>query len=281
MPGDRRFEFDKVWRSSHLLAMREAVLTPLYGITWARYLDVTLEPSMAALRIAWRDRVDALQLAGWLPAASAASRQFLRNCPPFGVDTNHMGLKPCRRPQICPFCYARMYVRRAFESLWRAAPMAEHGLVAFRSQLNPKKGAKGSPADLAVELVRHGHRKKELDALGAATGVVMYQFWPAVVGGRRPKQGVRAVRSHSNRVGVAFVPRNRLWHPHELHALRTKTYRRVTKRTLAEAVGWAFAYPKPLMTADPSATVALLAGLKRCRLLATYGLARGRAAETL
>lgn len=94
---------------------RKAVLLPLLGKTApGSFNDLRMiDEAMYQLRQLWHRRIEQMRNAGWLPAQSDKHVQFLRNCPPCGVQTN-LYLHECGRSILCPFCYARDYVLKPF-----------------------------------------------------------------------------------------------------------------------------------------------------------------------
>lgn len=278
-----------VSRAYHSHAMRSAVLTPLFGVKWSENFPAKVASAVGSLRKLWFLRLTALTNAGWPPVAQPIGLTMLANCPPFGVTTETRS-RTCLRVPICPFCYARRYVRNGFLALAGAVervgePPPGWGFLAYTTRWHSDVSVEQYAARLASFKHDPGAAKRryELDKIEAVldpagkrkrplSAAMLYKAWPTDKGLTMVRAGVVAVPLELPLLGSTTT---------EKTCRTVKVYPDLTKASLAKAVGWAFSYPGKLLTGDPALVVPFLAGLKRCRLFSTYGLARGRAQETL
>lgn len=296
MKKDYRYDIESIREAYRYRALRMAVFTPLFGKDWieagcskARAKDCAVD-HLHKLRTLWRARLGELREAGWPPVQDGKGLQFLRNCPPFGCHTGKAAY-PCRRRQVCPFCYARLYVLAAFRHLEDFAfggtdPAAEGGgwvkapaglkLVEFQQRATTRRW-KGAPktrdgwthefierkaVPFLLELMNY-RRKREMNMLRGQCGTLLHTIEPRAGYLVARRSGLVLTRSAPPK---GFVPEGATdaRYKYRLH-------REVTKQTLARAAARVFAYPTRLMTGSAPDVVAVLGGLANARLLSTYG----------
>jgi hypothetical protein len=114
-------------------AMRGSVFFPIFKGKWHK--DVPR--AYHKLRRLWHRVVNELKEAGWAALDGERARQYMRNCPPFGVTTRSTTM-PCQRRLICPFCWARYYTASVYWKLvdaLRLYPEGSVGVLATRRMI--------------------------------------------------------------------------------------------------------------------------------------------------
>lgn len=247
-----------------------------------------LQAAFDGLREQWYARLFGLRDAGWHPLRDdPVNMVYQRNCPPFSVITSTTSAT-CRRPLVCPFCYARMHVLRPFCKLEKilygsdSHYLGEDGkllpvlrpdlkIVAFRCRTAGTRRLQ-VPLVTADEVAAHWgvtaafisrSRKVEVTGFGAEYASVKFSVFPAK--GERHLEVVRT--------GVALVPGG--LPPCELKAYadgggKVRQYEPL-KRNLATACAYAFRYPRRMMTSSPLVAARLMEAMRQSRVSTWYG----------
>lgn len=116
--SDVVYKFESVPKHSGAAAERMAVLRTFMGPGAIRD-DQVLVSAKHVLGL-WRHRCQQLREAGYLKFQSVKF-QYARNCPPAGVVAKPLGSRAkmlrCQCGTICPWCWARMTVKRTFDEI--------------------------------------------------------------------------------------------------------------------------------------------------------------------
>lgn len=286
-----KYRYEEVRGAYRYRAMHHAVLTPVLGNGWRAQARYGVCDALDKLRDLWAIRIQGLQAAGWEPAESRLAYTYLLNCPPFGVKTDRMDARSCKRSLICPFCYARNIVFEAFIYLEqvlygttdprtpdghiRRSLYPDMNLIEFKLPIgiNAERLPPWNPASITLDhckkLIDHMrfengfHRRTEVRDLRVLAAAVSYKVYP------KNSQMLGAYRC-----GVIITP-DEGFPPKlaEYYALKggTWTVRRTNKQDLCKAIVGAFAYPKQLMRAPAWEVVAMLNGLRRVHMFSLYG----------
>ncbi len=266
------------WTSWEARALHYAVYDTVLSRDWKTWTE---QRAIDVFQARWRDRVEALARAGWAPAQDARGRQYLRNCPPFASEPR--GRSPmCGRSLVCPSCWARRMVHRAYEHLvptcvlegrwmlveWRfreylpsvpdagaLAGTAAWSLAGFAAALGYVRRAVQDPDRRLRELSRYSQR---------ARAVVVHAIDPGTS---------RLVFTQSGLIVVpdsdAFPARPAAVQPGRKYS-RNVT-RALTRKNLALALVRAARYPAGMFDCEPALAVLAMDGLAGVRMLATYG----------
>ena len=283
---ERPFRIVAVRGAYRHLACRRAVLHPLVKLGDAQTKQ-WLQRAFDALRTMWKARLYRLWEANWDAFnRDKVNLSYMQNCPPFSVKTGTTARR-CKRPLVCPFCYARQRVLEPYRKLEKVlygdttAYTGEDGhllplvrpdlkIVSFRLVTNgthkvhlPLTTAEGMKTHVqrAQLIVNHGKRN-EKDGFGAEYGAILHKVYPV------PKE----TRLSVVRCGVLLVPHV----PHE----RIEEYRanggtvhvyEPSKKNLAEAVGRAFYFPKKMFWSDAHLYARMVEQMAGFHLSTWYG----------
>lgn len=265
-----------------------SVLTPIFGKTWARGGDRGIISALAKLREMWRARLLAYRGLGWAPTA-AKGLAYMANCPPFGVETDDAG-RCCRRPLVCPFCFAREYVLGPFrdaerhlfgsadtyDAAGRVRPPLVRGLHVLWFRFRPpvrrreeftRLSVAGDFAPAVRRLIAE-RRRFEVDMAEPVFGAVAHLVQPNSV-----LQVVQYVRAGVLVVKAPGVPErmaNYYARMKEGGAAWWAGTLPLTRKNLAEAFGRAIKYPRGMLTEPAWLALGLAEGLRRVRLISTY-----------
>lgn len=285
--SDYKFPVHAVRNAYRYRAMRAAVFFPVFGHDWFTHDVVDL---LDDLRRRWKKRLRSLAKAGWQPTSSGKSLlkvqyQYLRNCPPFGVKTSVVS-KPCSRPLICPFCWARAFVQTPFmrmEALLygvtdpKAKPryspdthvLVEHVWV---WKITSKSGTsadwtdmrfRGSLSQLAIKMATAKHRSLDVKHYGKHDGAFMLY--------RLEMQDAALVL---RRCSVVLVDKRVIVdRGHPLYEPPYRSYVKLhppTKKALAEIMGRVGAYPVSVLTEAPQRVSDVLKVLHGRRMYTYY-----------
>lgn len=264
--SDVNYALVSIPKHARAMAERMAVLRPVSGLV------VTADASTGAAAVEtlrlWRYRCTQLRDAGW-PTAQGTRFQFLRNCPPAGVEMKSVGrtarLRYCTCAPVCPWCWSRTVVARSFDVV--SATMAAMGEAYVR-------GAVPAYAYKLVVLSQTGRVDDSpvqpvalLDRVSGTMRQLKRSFGKVAAG-----FGLLGVVSpgktgwtYAIRV-VALVPREYV--PKSPH----RAYEHPTKRNLAKAVARFAGYPVRMMRGDTDRTVRLLDARAPYRLLRFSGV---------
>lgn len=284
LSGDKEspdlFEHDvsKLWQAERYRVARSAVLTPLYGLNWAKSKAGTIAAMQKLIK--WnRTRLVDLRINGLPRTQKAKQFGFTLNCPPFSVGGRKFA-KPCNRRMHCPHCYGRR-VTEAFIHIEKTLygdikslkPVSgRHTLIAYRRQAYRRHTVEPfGPAVIATALVPDllgaylTNRREELNWYGRGAdvkaSVTMCHFWPNDVTGRvyRETGGVLLIRgSHGN-------------DPPELPNRNIRHWTSPDKADLRDAISWALAYPTAYMASSAANLVAVVGAVGKTRCYYTYG----------
>ncbi len=274
-------------------AMHYAVFTPICGRKWLKHGRHGVCMCVKQLRKAWNVRLKELQAAEWMPLDTRRAHTYMRNCPPFGVRTDRMDTRPCKRASLCPNCYARYMVFDSFTYLEQVLygttdPFTPDGhqrrslyphmnVIDFKIPITPDPELRLPP--WTPYAITHEHcarlkhhmranngekRQTEVAALRVLAAAVLYKVYP------ESNQGVLK----TTRCGVIITPDDRF--PTDLadyFAAEGGTWnvRSTTKGDLCQAVVSAMSYPAKLLTAPAWEVAAMLDGLRRVHMIAQYG----------
>lgn len=253
---------------------RKAVLIPItgkpergFGLPLVQYLFDTV-------RWKWIYRLESLNKAGWDVIRHKKNHAYAVNCPPFGVSTDDTAAK-CRRPAVCPFCYARervLNVYRRFSALLFGddPPVDKKGvkLVWFRrythdafSKLVPEPFGPATASDYMARFVAFArkHRRDVLKLTKAKRASVLFTPFPGKSGGLSVRwSGVLLLeKGVSLDKLVAF--------PFKVGVLDP------SKKNLGTCLNKAMRYLRAMMYDDPEKMALILNGVKNVRLLSHYG----------
>jgi len=250
------------------MAERMAVLRVATG----RGVTVDSSTAVAAAEVLrlWRRQVVQLRDAGWGPAQGVRF-QYLRNCPPSGVEMKpaagspRMRLRSCTCQSVCPWCWSREVARRSFDAtvaaLERLGETFERGETLERRF----KLVVSTSADVRIDSKREPGAS--LDQLVGSLGRAKHELGKFAAG-----FGLLGVVSpgktgwvYSQRA-IALVPCDR-----PPGSAATKTYDPPTRRNLAKAVARFARYPAGMLRGDADRAVRLLAARGSYRLLRFSG----------
>jgi hypothetical protein len=252
--SDAISDSDRIKLHDHVIV--RAVTDPLVARARPRPEESNKTPKSRSLMLIrrWRHRLVALRKAGWEQMQDKKALQYARNCLPSGVyvDKGVLGLtrpRLCMRPRVCPFCYGRLAVRKAYGAaewaLYGGTPdkiLSAHLVGVRRSWTFPAR------TDLKELLDRLAKARKaeaeKFGALGAATVVTVAP----------DREGFKV-----RRLVLMVVP-----HRREMPKLPKDAQHRVlreskiTKRRLAALTAWTMAYPLGMMFGDARRAVEIL-----------------------
>lgn len=210
------------------------------------------------------------------------------NCPPAGVllPMDQHGWAYCRQLLLCPFCWSREYVYRAYNSLehvlyqGRREPRPLSLTVVVRHFEVPQQPPAYDCLDSVLQLIRdqRGWLYRRLPAVG---GLTMWTVAPS-----DPRKQTADTWLIEERT-LAVLPQDAVASLPSTSA--SETCRRVrefpggTRAGLTVAVGYALRYPRQLMF-GPVAPLVALCNYRRTRpqqfrLFTLYGEARNREAR--
>lgn len=244
------------------LACRRAVLHVLTRFGHENTLP-RLQRAFDSLRTIWHARLGSLMAANWdAIGRDKLKLTYMRNCPPFGVKTGTEARR-CKRPLVCPFCYARQRVLEPFMKLERVlygdgaahatpgpgpTPLVRPDLkiLAFRvvtkgthkvqMPLNTPEGMREHVR--RAQLIMAYGKRNEKDGFGAEYGAILHKVYPV------PKQSRLSVV----RCGVLLVSdvSPELIEEYRANGGTVHVFE-PSKKNLSEAVGRAFYFPKTMM----------------------------------
>ncbi|EDL59787.1 hypothetical protein PM8797T_31403 [Gimesia maris DSM 8797] len=217
----------------------------------------------------WRNRLLALKKAGYAPALKPLQMQFARNCPPASVLTDQSSLRHCTLQKICPFCWGRRYVFKAWN----------HACPAIITDRN-----KFSPRDREVVWLERNEVYDSLDKLLTAAKLnreleqVLLKQHCTVRGAIR----FEAFFVNINDPKWLMIRRSTLalteGYNGELqgspYLTRHWQSKHINKRQLSEAVACATSYPPALLKANAEQTKNLLDATKGIRSISFRGCMR-------
>jgi hypothetical protein len=90
-------------------------LSPVLPASAVEGTDAATADGMARLIDRRRSRLLKLRQAGCPDLADEKRFTYVMNCPPIGVLTDRLGMIPCGRVPLCPFCWCRRYVNATLE----------------------------------------------------------------------------------------------------------------------------------------------------------------------
>lgn len=217
----------------------------------------------------WRNRLLALKKAGYPPALKPLQMQFARNCPPASVLTDQSSLRHCTLQKICPFCWGRRYVFKAWN---HACPAIITGRNKF------------SPHDREVVLLEHVTVYDSLDNLLTAAKLnreveqVLLKKHCTVHGAIRFEAFFGSKQNPNHYVLRRSTLALTEGYNDQLQSLpglvRHKTYRHVNKKILSEIVAVVMHYPATLLKANAEQTKNLLDATKGIRSISFRGCMR-------
>ena len=174
--SDIRFDFDALKSGWMYRIARRAVLSSVLHLRGVS--EVQMPRTYKRVQHLWRRRLGVLHEAGWKPVENLKDFQYMRNCPPFGLECHesHSELHVCRRTKICPWCFARYHVANPLTRLAAYLPIADdRGLVlvsfhrCFRQE--PRRGVvEDALRRLAFD------RSFEVDLYRPEAAVVLHTF---------------------------------------------------------------------------------------------------------
>jgi hypothetical protein len=286
-----------VYAQTSYQAARAAVLGPLI----AHYRTKELADCYA-VRALWRKRVTVLTKAGYAALTEpnlGLKVRYLRNCPPFGVETEDYA-RPCHRYLACPWCWGRSVALDAFQHLERLLyasykevdPPGGVRLVAFvtthvRERLKPVDRqqwmeelfalfAEGGRARRIVTGMRI--RSVEREALAADASYIAHRIGFAKEGQRVEMERCGLVLTREEVAEDAYkrrVAADLKGHDYSVrpHAVRVYDLGPPTRRALWQGVRKALSYPRSMLYHDPLLVAAVLNGLlsKKANLTARQG----------
>lgn len=281
---DTRFHVQTVRMASRWKATRYAVFSSILTPAW-KAEDRGVGWALDKLYYFWRERLDSLRNEGWAPAQDDTDFTYLRNCPPFGVTTVLAGRRRCKRSTVCPFCYARDYVLKAYVRLeefafggmdpttpgtgWKKPPPGLH-LVEYshRSSVKADNCPKYTPEVIqarccaTIRNYLRARRRREFDLLRGERGVTLVRAVPAEGCIRLWVSGIvlTAVAAPPGLRPEGVSPANYRFTDHEEWG----------KTDMARACGRVFSYPREMLTAPAIDVIALGNGLRRLRMLTGY-----------
>ena len=287
--SDFRFDFTALLSSYHWQAARAAVLRPLSQPPPRNTAELVSAHQQALA--SWRMRLIALRDAGWLRLAVPAdltvdvplTLQYFRNCPPFGIPIKTIS-QPCRQVRVCPWCYGRDIVIKAYQAIeWIAfhTDFQEAGLQLVTSTFAKKDCP--LPGDnlrlWALDLRKHNWREADkLSGKAAGLGAIVCSvFYPGTV------EGTISFR----RVAFSLLP---AWAEPVLFkgpSTQTTVLPLTTRKELQRQVARALSYPPGLLRDSAATMVRILETLRQLKFHtyrargvldnATYQEARARA----
>jgi hypothetical protein len=269
---DVSFFLQRPWRSLRYAVARRAIM-PL-AARLATNKPKSLPEAIAMIQRRWRHRLFALRGTGWPRLESLLRTQYLRNCPPFGIDLEPNDRRPCRQFLLCPFCWARAYPLKAFARMEALLYDPEH----------PRRVRKDAPRCVTWFSVRvrrelpQSHDRR-LDAIrkGAADlrrrlsqvrrDAAIFTKPPGngvIVSARMEFDGDLLVLGHDR---IVFSRQPVVGDP----ATKKKVVTKATKTKLVRLFARVFAYPKSMMTANAHDVVCLVEALKQFHMVSFAG----------
>lgn len=285
--SDKVFKVRRVRRAYRFDACYRAVLIPTLGVRPSQvWNEAEMDIALDRLRYMWRSRLVALRSAGWAILKTGKNNIYARNCPPFGVLTDSVS-RPCNRPKLCPFCYARQYVYEPFSWMQKAlygslrltdpqtgerlVPREGLRLVGFKTGMRyvPPDVSEKAIHDAATTLydTLHAQRRAEMDLVADPLGFTFLQVYPT-----RHKGGLALI---GRRVGLALTRSDKLPEGVKVHKkdmLEMEEF--PNKKKMAQWFGRVMAYPKQMLFASPRVTVNVLRALAGRHCMVRYGFGR-------
>lgn len=295
------YKIRRVLRSWRHRVLQTAVLEPALGRHLREYglsreeIDHQFISEMGNLQTMWREQIANLSAAGYKRLSRTETIRAAHLCPPFGFSSSKTFCM-CSITPICPFCYARRYVRKSFhflEDLIYGPPpksvpgkrgpaprdVDERRFVSDRLYLIASRTTARVPIvdtyGTRFNNVRYtveGMRDMFLNAKGREIAIQR----PLVgIGSLRVIPEEAHIRYHVGAIMVVESERKPTKRelsrldarivPHELRAWP------VTKANLAEAVSAVIPYPREYLTADAEDIMAMLKAMQRVQLFNIYG----------
>lgn len=267
-------------------AMRAAVFGPLFGPNWRGWPAARPHDKLRRL---WHRALLRFMEAGWTALESDGRdgnkyHQYLRNCPPFGVETRARG-RVCNKALLCPFCWARAYVQEPYRHLERlldAGVPEDTVLVEFRLRRqiaarggNPwtiKDRAEGLARVRAAIQDRYSRSRESARYRPHLGGVLLHKVEPLEDGLRFVRAGLllvprAVVGAETGDLAAAFGPHD------DLARFRGATFKitargRPTRKAVGLALGRIAAYPRRMLTGPAADTLAVLEAFPRVRFYA-------------
>jgi len=267
-----------------------AVRDSLFGPGLKTELD--LRKNYNRLLFRFRERTIALHGAGW----SLALRQSLRmsNCPPAGFYTPQKS-RQCLRAFYCPWCWGRKVAQQTYDKAEQALYGTNHKWVQGADGLR----VQGDPRPLSLYATREiteidpgEHPREFILNVRNRLPRTYHKFFQKTQAGSAQTICFEPVEGSSTQWRVfdcgLFLVDLDVCVPDELVPKTTDLWERpvqyypapVQRDNLAEAVGWAFRYPKRILTAPIEKVLPMLQarfspGDCSVRLLSFKGVLRG------
>ena len=245
-------------------AMCAAVLGSLFSSDVYSKYDV---PKMLRdLRAQWHARLNALREEGWEKLQDAKALQFMRNCPPFGIETKESSI-PCHYWRFCPFCWARTVVQALYNGLKdvclpegqneRGAKRTDIWIIEFdRRELHPRETGKVEKlvSRLATE------RRSEIDQVPHLAAFVRHAIYPS------------ANKVCFSRRGL-LVTEQKSW-PTGIDGVDVRIHKVVSRKLLCEVVGRVGRYPSALLRCPAKDLLKIIGETENVRLFSRFGRLR-------
>lgn len=252
---------------------RAGVFNALYDRKWLAW---GMRDSYQRLRKLWHWQLGRLRQGGWPCIQQGKDFGYACNCPPFGAICRDAP-RYCRRPLVCPFCYARTYLMEPYRALERVLfgtreephePDPKWRLVEFVAtrRLSPQNEVWDADNKcLVLKKARHlvrVDRRVEVDYLQPLAGFVHHRmeffqgFWPL------KRSGVLLCK------GRTELPKPQ--HGFRLHDV----HKQLTKKLLAQVVARTFSMPKTSFLAEIDDLLLYLDMFEGMRMFSRYGKVR-------
>lgn len=279
--SDISFRCRQILTSSRYHAARQAVLTPILTPSW---IPDGVPAALRDVQHLWRRQVVRLYAQNWPYLQTDKALGYYRNCPPFGV-WNDPPCRTCKRPLICPFCYARTFIIEPF----KAFELALFGDLAKRKPLDPK--LKLFEYTTKINFWRPGRPPvrtwHSADIKGAVRKMLMYARidFRHEIETCRPLGGVVMQRVNPTKTQFQLV-RSALLLGHELLEpattlgdLDVRVHYPITRAALLQAFSRSCRFPAGVLRVHPSFLSYYLKQFRSTRMIERYGLLRGLAVD--
>ncbi len=289
--SNAKLEVLRVHHSHFLHSARLLSFTPVLGRMWTREPshDASVIKAIRKIRLRRAIKLEEFRSLGWKPLQSASGFSFALGCPPFGVISNKVA-KPCHRPLVCPFCFARQYVLdRLFEleEVRVAAKQKKEALFAVGFRRVISEGVY-HPTDKigerAREMFRYACRVRSFlpELLNGQCGSTLIQLLATNKSGKVQLQAsLSGIYLATRQIPEADVSKLQFkWaaysHSKPLLVINTLT----TQQKLASLARQVMRYRPDLLRLDPRQSVDILSALEGSRLSSSFGKKWARSYKT-
>lgn len=279
--ADVRFGFEKPWRSLRYSVARQTIM-PLASRFATSKLEF-LPDAFAEIQRRWRRRLFKLSEAGLSSLESELRIQYVRNCPPFGIDVYPQYCRPCWQRLLCPFCWARAYPIKAFARMEALLYELEPELDDRGAPAQVLRTDKNAPALVAWFAVREAHElpqqpnrrlatieriaadlRRDVERVRSRTWSTPYPHRTSDIILARAEFAGDLLITGYNQIVFSRKPVASEIEPEMVVSKPNKT-------KLVPMFTRAFAYPESMMTADPADVVCLVEALKRFHMVSFAG----------